>query len=201
MKLIPKTAIIASIAVCSTYMAEAQKIKITEGNLSALKGQTEINTEYSYDNIKVGNFNNEDDYIQKKKDEYNKKEAGKGDTWAAAWKNDRRSRFEPKFEELFSENANIKAGKSPNAKYTLIFKTTFVEPGFNVGVMRKNAYIDGEIWIVETADHSKVIAKATVDNSPGRMFGGFDFDTGARIAEAYAAAGKAFGKKVRKEAE
>lgn len=201
MRLIPKTAIIATIALCSTYLAEAQKIKITEGNFSALKGQTEINTEYTYDHIKVGNFDNEDDYIQKKKDEYNKKEAGRGDTWAVAWKADRASRFEPKFEELFSENANIKAGKAPNAKYTLIFRTTYVEPGFNVGVMRKNAYIDGEIWIVETADHSKVVAKATVDNAPGRMFGGFDFDTGARIAEAYAATGKSFGKKVKKEAE
>jgi len=196
MKLIPKTAIIAMMALCSTYLAEAQKIKITEGDFSALKGQTEINTEYSYDHIKVGNFDNEDDYIQKKKDEYNKKEPGKGDTWATAWKNDRASRFEPKFEELFSETAGIKAGKFPNAKYTLIFKTTYVEPGYNIGISRKNAYIDGEIWIVETADHSKVVAKATVDNSPGRMFG-FDFDTGARIAEAYAAAGKSFGKKVK----
>jgi hypothetical protein len=201
MALIPKTAIIAAIALSSTYMAEAQKIKITEGSLSALKGQTEINTVYEYDHIKVGEFDKEDDYIQKKKDEYNKKESGRGDTWAAAWKSDRAGRYEPKFEELFTEHAGLKAGKFPQAKYTLIFKTTFVEPGFNVGVARKNAYINGEIWIVETADNSKVVAKATVDKAPGRQFGGFDFDNGTRISEAYAATGKVFGRQVKKEAE
>lgn len=201
MRFIPKIAIIAAIALSSAYMAEAQKIKLTEGSLSALKGQTEINTVYEYDHIKVGEFDNEDDYIQKKKSEYNKKEPGRGDTWAAAWKNDRATRYEPKFEELFTENAGVKAGKFPQAKYTLIFKTTFVEPGFNVGVARKNAYVNGEIWIVETADNSKVVAKASVDKAPGRMFGGFDFDNGARIGEAYAAAGKVFGRQVKKEAE
>lgn len=201
MTLIPKTAVIAAIALSSAYMAEAQKIKLTEGSLSALKGQTEINTVYEYDHIKVGEFDNEDDYIQKKKDEYNKKESGRGDTWAAAWKNDRATRYEPRFEELFTDNAGIKAGKFPQAKYTLIFKTTFVEPGFNVGVARKNAYINGEIWIVETADHSKVIAKSTVEKAPGRIAMGFDFDNGTRIGEAYAATGKVFGRQVKKEAE
>lgn len=80
---------------------------------------------------------------------------------------------------------------TPKAKYTLIYKTTFTEPGFNVGVMRKNATIDGEAWIVETADKNKVIAKIAVTKAPGRMFGGFDFDTGERISEAYAMAGRA----------
>jgi hypothetical protein len=198
MKMIPKVAVIAMMALSSSFLADAQKVKLIEGDLSALKGQTEINTAYEYDHLKVGEFDNEEDYIQKKKDEYNKKEAGRGDAWVTAWKADRAARYEPKFEELFSENAGIKAGKFPQAKYTLIFKTTFLEPGFNVGVARKNASINGEIWIVETADKSKAIAKVSVDKAPGRMFGGFDFDNGVRIAEAYAAAGKASGKFVKK---
>jgi len=200
MTFIPKTAIIATIALCSAYMAEAQKIKLTEGSISALKGQTEINTVYEYEHLKVGEFDREEDYIQKKKDEYNKKEPGKGDAWVTAWNNDRTTRYAPKFEQLFFENAGIRAGKFPEAKYTLIFKTTFIEPGFNVGVAHKNAYINGEIWIVETADHSKVVAKYTVDKAPGRLFA-IDFDSGVRIGEAYAATGKVFGKLVKKEVE
>ncbi|SDG00421.1 hypothetical protein [Chitinophaga filiformis] len=200
MTFIPKAAIIAVIALSSAYMAEAQKIKTTEGSLSALKGQTEINVEYEYDHLKVGEFDKEEDYIQKKKDEYNKKEPGKGDTWETAWKNDRTTRYAPKFEQLFAENSGIKVGKFPQAKYTLIFKTTFIEPGFNVGVAHKNAYINGEIWVVETADHSKVIAKSTVDKAPGRLFA-IDFDSGVRIGEAYAATGKVYGKQVKKEVE
>lgn len=199
MKLIPKVAAIAAVMLCSSLLADAQKIKVQEGDVAVLKEQTEINTEFTYDHVKVGEFDNEDDYIQKKKDEYNKKEAGKGDTWATAWKADRAARFEPRFNEMFTEGSNgIKAGNFPAAKYTLIFNTTFVEPGFNVGVMRKNAYINGEILIVETADKSKVVARISVDKAPGRMAFGMDFDTGARITESYAMAGRSFGRYVRK---
>lgn len=63
--------------------------------------------------------------------------------------------------------------------------------------MRKNAVIDGEVWIVETANPSNIVAKITVDKALGRTFGGYDFDTGGRIMEAYADAGKALGKFVK----
>ena len=81
----------------------------------------------------------------------------------------------------------------PDAKYTLIFKTTSTEPGYNIGISRKNAEIDAEAWIVETANKAKKIAIITVTNAPGRMFGGYDFDTRSRIAEAYAVSGKKLG--------
>ena len=172
----------------------AQKIKIVQGNLTPLKGQKEINTEFTYDNMKVGKFDKEDDYIKEKKGKYNEKEAGKGDRWEKSWKNDRQTRFEPRFIELFSKLSMMNADVKPTAKYTLIFHTIFTEPGFNVGIMRKNALINGEATIVETADHSKVICKLTVDKAPGRTFGGYDFDSGERIQEAYAVAGKGLGK-------
>ena len=81
----------------------------------------------------------------------------------------------------------------------MIFKTTFTEPGYNIYVSRKNAEIDGEVWIVETANPSNVIAKISVQNCPGRTFGGNDYDTGNRIEESYAVAGKGLGKFLSKE--
>lgn len=83
------------------------------------------------------------------------------------------------------------------AKYTLVFKTTFIEPGWNVGIPRKNAMINAEAWIVETANE-KVIAKIR-RKVPGHTFGGYDFDTGVRIAECYADAGKHLGKFIKEE--
>ena len=53
----------------------AQKLKLTEGKLDVLKGQTEVNTEFTYDNIKVGKYDKEEDYIKDKTADYNKKEA------------------------------------------------------------------------------------------------------------------------------
>lgn len=170
----------------------SQKLKVIEGDLAPLKGQTSMKIEFTYDNLIVGKDKEEAEYVAKKKDEYNKKEAGKGDKWAADWVDDRSNRYAPKFRELFSKESKMTTTED-NATYTLIFKTTRIEPGFNVGVMRQNAYIDGEAWIVETANKDKVVAKITIANSPGGTFGGYDFDSGTRIAESYAKAGKEIG--------
>jgi len=178
-----------------TSAAYAQKIKTVEGDLAVLKDETTINVEFTYDGMSVGKYKEEKDYIKAKTEEYNKKEPGRGDTWAKSWVTDRASRFEPKFIELFQETSNMTVKET--AKYTLIFKTTTTEPGYNIVISRKNAEIDAEVWIVETANKSKIIAKLTVNNAPGRIYGGYDYDTGSRIAEAYAAAGKRLGKYIK----
>ena len=189
--------IIAALLLQSLAMvSHAQKLKVTDGDLSALQGQTDINFEFTYNPMAVGKFDTEKEYLEKKTEEYNKKEAGRGDNWAKSWVADRKSQFEPKFIELFTKASGMSESKT--AKYTIIFKTAFTEPGYNIGIMRKNAKINGEAVIVETANKSKVIATISVDNALGRTFGGYDFDTGGRIAEAYADAGKALGKLVKK---
>lgn len=178
--------------------ANAQKIKTTEGNPSVLKSESTINIEFTYDNISVGKFADEKDYIKKKTDEYNAKEPGRGDIWSKNWINDRQARYEPKFNDLYCITG--KRTISKDAKYTLIFKTKSIEPGFNVagGMVafggRKNAEIDAEVWIVETADRSKKIAVITIENAPGGTWGGYDYDTGTRIAESYAMSGKKLAK-------
>ncbi|MGX5816700.1 hypothetical protein ACWKWU_00800 [Chitinophaga lutea] len=175
--------------------AQAQKIRVSDGSLDVLKDQKEINLEFTYDNMKVGKFDSEADYIKSRKADLDKKEPGRGDTWEKSWIADRKSRYEPKFDDLFTQVTDMKV--APGAKYTLIFHTNFTEPGFNVGVMKKSAYIDADFTVVETADRNKVVAKGTIDKAPGRTFWGSDFDTGERIGEAYEMAGKALGKKIK----
>lgn len=174
---------------------KAQKVKLESGSLDVLRNEKTINIEFEYDGMSVGKYDTEKEYLEAKKAEYNKKEAGKGDAWAESWKNDRESRYQPRFIKEFTEQSNMTVDKT--AKYTLIFKTTSTEPGYNVVVSRKNAEIDGEAWIVETADHSKIIAKIKVSNAPGRIYGGYDYDTGVRLQEAYATAGKKLGKYIK----
>ncbi|MFZ6012246.1 MAG: hypothetical protein ACOYXT_18030 [Bacteroidota bacterium] len=178
--------------VAFTSCAFAQKVKLVEGDLSALKGQAAITTEFVYENMKVGKDLTEQDYIKEKKGKLDEKEAGRGDKWEQAWYADRKDRFEPQFRELFAKHSGIST-VGENAAYKLIFKTTRTEPGWNVGVMRVPAFIDGEAWIVDAKDPNKVIAKVTIMKSPGRDAWGMDFETGARLQEAYAKAGKELG--------
>ena len=191
MKLIITCAAVIAMAGFS-LSTQAQKIKLVEGDLSPLKGQTTVNIDFTYDNMSVGKYKSEQDYIKDKKEEYNKKEAGKGDNWERAWIENRESMFQPKFIVLFEKYSDFKVKK--DSKYTLIFHTMATEPGFNIGISSKPSDIDGELLLVETADKSKVLAKLTVENAKGRSFGGYDFDTGLRISEAYELAGKSIAK-------
>ncbi|HEY9176416.1 MAG TPA: hypothetical protein VIN07_01935 [Flavipsychrobacter sp.] len=186
--------LLVAVLLAGSFTTHAQKVRLLEGKLDVLKSEDKLNVEYDYSDMGVGKFAKEQEYVAKKKADYDKKEPGRGEQWESSWKADRKNRFQPQFEELFSKHSGMTAGNIPSAKYTLIFKTTYTEPGYNVYVQRKNAEIDGEALLVETADHNKVIARMSVLNCPGRTFGGNDYDTGERIQEAYAVAGKGLGK-------
>jgi hypothetical protein len=183
--------VLSLMLVCLGIVSYGQKIKLLEGDLTPLKGQKSVKTEFQYE-MSVGKFDKEEDYITKKKSELNDKEAGRGDTWEKAWVSDRQDRFEPQFRELFSKYSDIST-VGDNADYTLIFKTIKTEPGFNVAVASKPAFIDAEAWIVESKNPSKVVAKISVVKAPGRDVMGLDYETGARLQEAYAKAGKELG--------
>jgi len=179
-------------------VAWGQRIKTTEGSISVLNGQSEVNVEFTYDNMGVGKFDNEADYVADRKKNMNEKEAGTGDKWAANWVEDRSSRYAPKFFELFNKESAVQGGAKPNAKYTMIVHTSFTEPGFNVGVMRKNAALNADVTIVETANRSKTLCKITIEGAQGGTAFGYDFDTGLRISECYAVVGKRMNAMVKK---
>jgi hypothetical protein len=190
-----KSLLMICVMLSLSFAGFSQKIKTVEGDLAPLKNETKINIEFTYDEMSVGKYKKEQDYIDVKKEEYNKKEPGHGDRWAKAWVTDREGRFQPKFAQLFSENSDMVV--TAKAKYTLIFHTTSTEPGYNIAISRKNAEIDGEVLIVETSNRNNVIAKLSVNNAPGKSVMGNDYDSGERISEAYAKAGKSLGKYIK----
>lgn len=187
--------LLALIAAFTLQPAFAQKIKVQEGSLSAVNGVSKMNLRFDYSNMSVGKFKTEAEYVEKKKGEYNKKEDGKGDKWEKDWIADRADRYEPQFTELFNKSSDgLKVGEYASEKYTMIVKTTKTEPGFNIAITRKNAEIEGEIVVVETANPGTVVLRLSFEKALGRSFGGYDYDTGFRIQEAYADLGKALGK-------
>lgn len=179
---------------------QAQKIKLADGDLAVLTNEKKVNIEFDYKDMKVGKMS-EAEYVKKKKDDYNKKEAGKGDKWAETWEEDRTTRFEPRFIQSFNQfSGGMTGGPLPDAKYTLIIKTVFTEPGFNIAVMRENAKINAEVLLVETTNKAKVLAKITIEKAPGGAWLDNDFDTGQRISEAYNNAGMSLAGFIRSKA-
>jgi hypothetical protein len=190
-------------------MVRAQKVKLEDGDLSPLKSEKTIAFAFTYDSMSMGGGHGhppgphppgpghshgqqtEAEYVAKHTEEYNKKSPGKGDEWAKAWVDDRETLYEPGFTKEFEKYGGLQP--DPKSKYTLIFKTTVTEPGFNIGFMRHNAEISGVALIVETANKSHVIAKISVTNSPGGSFFENDYATDERISTAYSEAGRGLG--------
>ena len=169
-----------------------QKIKVVKGHIHELAGISELKIAYDYSGLAVGKFEKEADYIEKKVSDKNEDEAGTGDKWKKAWFDDRPLRYEPKFEELLSNYAPaIKSGPDVEAEITMMVHTTFIEPGYNVGVSRKSALINLELTFLKGEEP---ILEMTLSKSPGSGAMGNDYDTGYRISEAYAKAGKSLGK-------
>jgi hypothetical protein len=170
----------------------AQEVSRSRGKLDFLKNETTINIELTYEKMAVGDFSKEADYVKKKKEEMNEKDVATGTTWAGKWEEDKKDRFPAKF--ILGFTGTSKMTQSLGAKYTLIFNTKALEPGYQVGISKRNAGIDGTVTIVETADRTKKLAVLSVERPSSNMFRGAAFDAGARIADAYYLTGQKIGK-------
>lgn len=181
--------------------ASAQKMKLEKGSFKDLSGENTVNVEFTYEDMKVGTGKNEmkeSEYVENKVKEYNEDEPGRGEEWQQAWVADRDARFERKFLELFNEGAEGYGMKleegAEGAKYTIKINTEMTEPGFSIPmVMTKNAAVTLKATLLDNAS-GDVLAVVLMEESPGRAFSGAAWDTGIRIQEGYAKAGKTFAK-------
>lgn len=186
--------IVVSLFVMSaTY---AQKIKVESGDLKFLKDVAEISVVFEYpEDMKYGKTTLEE-YVNDKVAQKEKKEEGSGEEWKEKFYADR-ERYNDKF--IFSFEKYTKdlyvAEDDPDFEYTMVVKTTFMEPGFNIGIRSKNSAIDLDIDFVKTNAPDVVIASVKISKAPGAAHP----DAGERMADAYFTAAQKFGKFLEKK--
>src|ERR1700757_40161 len=160
--------------------------------LSFMHNQNELNLEFSYDSMTITTSISETnldltiipepEFVKQQTEKFNTKLAGSGDKWANDWYNARAAYFELAFEKGFKGKLLKEIGinatiKNTQAKYTMIVQTTNIiygkmrvsdftaRGGATTG--QTGAYCDYFVKIVETADHSKLMARAVIQH----MFG------------------------------
>jgi hypothetical protein len=198
-----KLFLIAGFIAVTALTAKAQKMVQEVGDLTMLVGQTKMLVEYDFNDLDMGKEGSESEYLEKKRTEYNKKEAGKGDKYVEGWKKNQKERYEPKFEELFNKTMKGKmdiSQSNKDAKYKLIVKTLTMYPGFNIGITKWPAYCSYAFIIVETANPDKILSKMVLKDVVGSQAAGYDFDAGSRLQESYAKAGKMLAGYIKKKA-
>jgi hypothetical protein len=168
--------------------ANAQKIQVKSGNLSKLKGVTEMKIVFDYSTTAIGEFETIEAYVQHRYDEYEEKEEGKGEEWKEEWFNDRETRDQVKFEEQFSKySVKFDASRETESDVLMTVKTVFIEIGFDVVAASKPSIIDLDIIF---SDAGGEIAVVSIEKAKGY---------GWMIDEAYSLAGKKLAKFMDKE--
>lgn len=194
-----KTRLLFIVAMLVAFGLNAQKIKLTEGDTKFLNGQDELGVVFTYDEDLMIGSGTEQEYIDKKMADAEEDEVGAGEVWLEAWYADRTEHFQPKFillfEDVLSKKGVVLLENSDDTEYTMIVNTTYIEPGFNVGMASKKAEVSMIITFVETANPEVVKAKYKILKSPGTAM----YDLGRRVGESYAKAGKYFAKLLLKE--
>jgi hypothetical protein len=175
-----------------TTPAIAQKMRLVSGSLKDLKDVPSFYIKFTYDSMTVGMSVPEKEYLFNVKSRWRDREAGKEEEFEKMWFDSRAKVYEPAFIKKF-EDHSLRKLNDKNATYTLVLKTKQTEPGFDFGVHGQEGIIAGELWVVESADNSKVKAKIVFYDARGTNNTGGDFNMDSRITSAYSNAGKWLG--------
>jgi hypothetical protein len=192
----PLLRLLTILLILFSFPASAQKL--ISGSLKGLKGQKSYGIRFTYDSMIVGEDMPEERYLANKKNDWDSREPGKGDEFVRQWFDHRQSYYEPAFIRKFEEFSELKL-KDTDAKYTLIVKTKYIEGGWNIGIGDHPGEVGGEMWIVESANLSHVIARVKFYGLRGNISIGGDFGMTRRIESAYETAGRWLGNFMRKK--
>ncbi|HEY5746491.1 MAG TPA: hypothetical protein VIU12_10470 [Chryseolinea sp.] len=177
---------------------QAHYPKLLSGSMEDLKKQKSYNITFVYDSMRVGRNVDEDRFLSDLEDRWKVRDPAQGAGLVKKWYTDRKRLYEPAFIKSFKRYAIVEM-PDEQAKYTLILKTKRTEAGWDVGVAGHSGLIDGELWVVETADPRHVIAIIGFEEFMGKYEGGGDLGMGLRIESAYEFAGRVLGDFVRRK--
>lgn len=173
----------------STSITFSQKANVTKGDWSDLKGISEYNLEFDYSDLEIPKFDSEEAFLEDKMAKRDEKEPGTGQKFKESWFSDRENYYEPRFIETFNDRYKdglVKVDRDlGSAEYTMKIHTTFIYPGYNVGVVRKNSKLEVTLSVYKNDAPNDVIFEVDYTKIEGAGNGGYDFNSGQRIADAY----------------
>lgn len=185
-------------------MMTAQRMDVVKGNFDFLKGQKEINVQFDYSELTLmKEKKSEAAYIEDRTNDLNEKNKNVGDIWAKKWKASRELSWNPKFLELVNvvlskKDVDVSFQEGLTAvPYTLIVKSVWIYPGWDVMMMKQPAKVTTLLTFVETANPSNVLVEITSEEAPGDQWGS-NFSNETRIGEGYAKTGKSLAQRLLK---
>jgi hypothetical protein len=166
-------------------------LKLESGSIEPFRAARAFNLQYDYSEMRVFEGISDADYMGKKVARLNAEQAGRGDRWKESWIGDRTSLYQPKFEDelrraLARKHLDVRVGPNPDAKYTLLVKTTYCAVWHKIGKLQVDAIV------YETGTRVNPLAVLSVKETYHDAWGNPHSD-GYRLQTTYGMAGKDFG--------
>lgn len=162
----------------------AQRFDVKSGGFEALKDIAEYNVTFDYDGMQIHGYESEAAFVKEKVEKRNDE---KGEKFERDWYADRAGKYEPRFIEYFNsrfEESEVKATRNPQANHTMHVKTTWLYPGYGIGVGGEPAKISAVVTVFETANPSKILLSVYFDKAIGLENKNYN-KPGDRISGAY----------------
>lgn len=189
------------VLVC-TSAVYSQKAKDLSGDINKLKGITQYDLVFDYENVQIPKYDSEEAFLKDKMDKRDDKGDEAAENFRESWFGDRAEKYEPKFIESFNkrfDNGEVKVGMDLGSEYIMKIKTTLLYAGYNVGVVRQNSKIDAIISVYKKDNPSDVLYSVQYTQAEGSGAMGYDYDSGYRISEAYAKLAKTWASTIQKK--
>lgn len=180
-----------------TVMAYGQIFKTDTGSLEAISGVLRYNVVFEYsDDLKVPKYASENAFITYYAKKEEQKESGAGEQFKQKWFSHRTDLFGPKFIQEFNifnlkEKQVTVAPNISDAAYTMVVRTTMIDPGSSNFFFKKNASLKIYIRIYGKDQPEKILyaTEAVEVHSEGA-----NSDIFNRIMSAYAELGSGLAK-------
>ncbi|MFP3834283.1 hypothetical protein [Chryseobacterium sp. SIMBA_028] len=180
-----------------------EKMNLVSGGFEVLKDQTEVNVELKFEDVLFMKENiTETQYLENRKKQVLDNPKRGEETWKiwiAEWekyKNEEYIRYFSKGLNKTYKESFFK--KDISSKYTLLLETKWIFPGWHAGLTMMTAEISGTIKLVETSNHSVVLAEIELNKFDRFVNNDEAVMEYGRIAAAYESAGRYLGKKIKK---
>ncbi len=160
--------------------------KVQSGSFDFLNGQTEINVVFDYANLTVGKKKiSEAAYLKKRAEDV--KEKNPNEDFYKVWEEQKEEKFPNKFFASINKTSKLKFSKNLKAKYTLIVKSEWLNPG--VPGMTA-ALLNTRMVFVETDNQNKELLTIAISKAKGKSMA---MHRNTIISESYAMSGKKLG--------
>lgn len=181
----------------STVFTYGQIFKTESGSLESIFGVERYNIVFEYaEDLKIPKYESEEAFLEIHASKKDKKEMGSGETFKNLWFANREKLFEPKFIQEFNffnlkEKQVTVARNVSDAEYTMVVRTSLIDPGNSNFFFKKDARLEVTIHIYKSDSPHQVLYTTEIVDVHSRGANTNEYD---RIMSAFAELGRGLSK-------